>query len=381
MTSSLDPLFQPLTLRGATLRNRFVMSPMTRGFSPEGVPGPDVADYYRRRAEGDVGLIITEGVGVDDPASVGSGSMGETNLPLLHGEASLAGWTRVVEDVHRAGGLIFPQLWHMGVIRMAGTGPHPHAPSRRPSGVWGPLDGTVSMPPAYVEQASVETLAMSGEDIADVISAYGRTAANARAVGFDGIAIHGAHGYLIDSFLWRETNRRPDAWGRERCRFAAEVVRAVRAAAGEALPIVFRFSQWKLQDYGAQLEQTPDALGALLQPLVDAGVDVFDASTRVLGAPAFPGSDLTLAGWTRKLTGKATMAVGGVGLSRDLQTSFVEGAEAVNNLAPVVKRFEAGEFDLVAVGRSLLVDPHWTRKARAGEAFTPFSLAAYAALS
>ena len=381
MLSDPSSLFVPMTLRGATLRNRFVMSPMTRGFSPNGIPGPDVAAYYRRRAEGEVGLIITEGVGVDDPASVGSGSMGETNLPLLHGEAPLAGWKRVVEEVHGAGGVIFPQLWHMGVIRMAGTGPHPQAPSRRPSGIWGPLDAVASMPPDYVAQISAETAPMTEEGITEVIAGYGRSAANARAIGFDGVAIHGAHGYLIDSFLWRETNRRPDAWGRERWRFAAEVVKAVRAAVGEALPIVLRFSQWKLQDYGAQLEQTPETLGALLQPLADAGVDVFDASTRVLASPAFPGSALTLAGWTRKLTGKATMAVGGVGLSRDLQTSFVEGAEAVDNLAPVLSRFEAGEFDLVAVGRSLLVDPHWTRKARSGEAFKPFSLAAYGELS
>src|ERR1700734_193074 len=99
MNSSDDPLLTPFALRGLTLRNRIVMSPMTRGFSPGGVPGRNVADYYTRRAERKVGLIITEGVGVDHPASLGAGSMNEDNVPVLHGEAALQGWKKVVDSV------------------------------------------------------------------------------------------------------------------------------------------------------------------------------------------------------------------------------------------------------------------------------------------
>lgn len=376
---SIEALFQAVRIRNVPLRNRFVMSPMTRCFSPAGVPGQDVADYYRRRAEGGVGLIITEGVGVDHPSAIGSGSMGEQNVPVMYGEQALAGWQRVVAAVHAAGGVIFPQLWHMGVIRVEGTGPVPGARSLRPSGLWG-TPGQTSMSPEYLERMLPPTEPMSESDIADVIAAYGRSAAHAKAAGFDGIAIHGAHGYLIDTFFWHDTNRRADQYGGDieaRARFGAEVVKAIRTAVGPNLPILFRFSQWKLQDYQARIAATPRELEQLLGPLADAGVDVFDASTRIFTTPAFAGSDLTLAGWTRKLTGKMSMAVGGIGLNKDLQSSFEGGTEPVNNLDQVLARFSKQEFDLVGVGRSLLMDPAWTQKARTGSPFLPFRVEAY----
>jgi 2,4-dienoyl-CoA reductase-like NADH-dependent reductase (Old Yellow Enzyme family) len=275
-----------------------------------------------------------------------------------------------------------PQLWHMGPIRQAGTGPHPEAESMRPSGIWGPMD-KAALPPAYLAAVAAPRAAMSEEDIADIIAAYGRSAANAVKAGFDGIALHGAHGYLIDSFLWDGTNTRTDGWGgaaERRVRFAVEVVKAVRAAIGAALPIVFRFSQWKLQDYNAAIARTPDELGALLVPLAEAGVDLFDASTRIFSTPAFEGSQMGLAGWARKLTGRPSMAVGGVGLSRDLQSSFSQPTQMVDNIGLVAERFGRGEFDLVAVGRGLIMDPAWVIKARTGAAFAPFRLQAYATL-
>lgn len=381
MTARLDPLLQPFDLKGLRLRNRFAMSPMTRNFSPGGIPGENVAAYYRRRAEADVGLIVTEGIGIDHPAALGSGSMNERDVPALHGDA-VAAWRRVVDGVHAVGGAIVPQLWHMGVIRVDGTGPHPDVPSLRPSGIWGPFDKAM-VPPAYLERMAEPRAPMTDTEIADVIAAYARSAANARAAGFDGVAIHGAHGYLIDSFLWAGTNLREDRWGGDIARrslFASEVVKAIRAAIGPKLPIIFRFSQWKLQAYDAHLAEKPQELEAILAPIVDAGVDLFDASTRVFSKPAFPGSEMGLAGWARKVTGLPTMAVGGVGLSKDLQTSFVEETRAIDNLDAVLERFERDEFDLVAVGRGLLMDPEWVVKARTGAPFLPFRLQAYATL-
>jgi 2,4-dienoyl-CoA reductase-like NADH-dependent reductase (Old Yellow Enzyme family) len=380
---SIEPLFEPLTLRSRTLRTRIVMSPMTRCFSPGGVPGQNVADYYRRRAEAGIGLVVTEGTGIDHPAALGHGSMMETNVPQMHGEQALEGWKTVVDAVHAAGGLIVPQLWHMGPIRLDGTGPYPDVPSCRPSGLWAPAGKPVPMPPAYVARQRAVTRPMTESEIADVIAAYGRSAAHARAAGFDGIAIHGAHGYLIDAFFWSETNRRTDAWGGDlahRGRFGAEVVRTIRSAIGAELPILFRWSQWKQQDYDAQLASSPQELDAFLRPLVDAGVDLFDTSTRIFSTPAFAGSDLTLAGWTRRLSGKPTMAVGGVGLSKDLPSSFAGGTVAINNLDQVMARFERQEFDLLAVGRSLLIDPQWALKARANQPFEPFGLQHYGRL-
>ena len=165
---------------------------------------------------------------------------------------------------------------------------------------------------------------MTEQDIADVIAAYARSAVRARDAGFDGIAIHGAHGYLIDTFFWAETNQRTDRWGgavANRTRFGAEVVRAIRAAIGPELPIFFRFSQWKQQDFRARLATTPQELEQLLGPIADAGVDVFDGSVRYFDRAEFEGSPLNLSGWAKKLTGKLAMAVGGIGLDRGMYDS------------------------------------------------------------
>ena len=215
---------------------------------------------------------------------------------------------------------------------------------------------------------------MTDSEIADVIAAFARSAADARDIGFDGIAIHGAHGYLVDSFFWHETNRRTDAWGgptlAERAHFGVELVKAIRNAVGD-IPIMFRYSQWKLQDYEGRLANNPSELESLLGPLSDAGVDIFDASTRYYHLPAFEGSALTLAGWTKKITGKPTSAVGGIGLSKELKESFTGAVEVNDNIGDVEARIDAGEFDLASVGRSILADPAWVEKVRKGEPLNP----------
>jgi 2,4-dienoyl-CoA reductase-like NADH-dependent reductase (Old Yellow Enzyme family) len=365
-------LLQPFTLRGAQLPNRVVMSPMSRYFSPDGVAGEDVAAYYRRRAEGGVGLIITEGTAIPHPVAVD-----HPDVPHLHGEAALSGWTAAVTAVHEAGGLIWPQLWHQGVMwNVEHEGPNGRTPMR-PSGIWGPPDGMISFRPEARDASLAPCTPMTEEDIQDIIDAYATSARHARALGFDGIAIHGAHGYLIDSFLWRETNRRTDRWGGDACgraAFGAEVVRAIRREIGKDMPIALRISQFKMQDYRARLADTPDELGALLGPLAEAGVDLFDGSQRFFDTPLFEGSPLNLAGWAKKLTGRAAMTVGGIGLDKSAGAArhIDDSQRAANNLDRVVARLERGEFDLVAVGRSLLNDPYWLRKAVSGEKFAPF---------
>ncbi|MFE3290023.1 NADH:flavin oxidoreductase [Rhodococcus sp. NPDC059234] len=351
----MNPLFAPLQVRSLALPNRIVMSPMTREHSPGGVPGPDVAAYYRRRADGGTGLVITEGVAIDHPTAVDS-----SNVPRLHGETALGGWRQVVDGVHEAGGRIVPQLWHVGPLWGAMGAVDPATTPMRPSGLWGRVGRTV-YPDSYVERASVPTRAMTERDIEDVIAAYVRSARNAVDVGFDGIAIHAGHGYLLDAFLWESTNRRTDHWGgdlRRRTHFPVEVVRAVRREIGPDLPIFYRFSQHKQQDYGARIADTPDELSVVLGALVEAGVDVLDASIRRFDLPAFEGSDLTLAGWAKKLTGATSMAVGSVGLSKSLRDA---GTPEPADLDGLLRRLDAQEFDLVAIGRLHLADPALAR--------------------
>ncbi|MFI7318098.1 NADH:flavin oxidoreductase [Streptomyces venezuelae] len=341
-------LGRPFDINGLSLRNRIAMAPMTREFSPDGVPGADVAEYYARRAAGGVGLIVTEGTYVDHDSAGGS-----HRVPRFHGEAALAGWQRVAEAVHAAGGRIVPQLWHIGTDRDQGQGPVPGAPSVGPSGLG--LDG------------NAKGHTMTGADIDDVIRAFADSAAAAERIGFDGVELHGAHGYLIDQFLWSRTNRRTDGYGGDvasRTRFAAEIVEAVRAAVSPSFPVIFRLSQWKAYAFDAKLAADPAELETLLAPLAAAGVDAFHASTRRYWLPEFEGDDLNLAGWVKKLTGKATLSVGSVGLDKEFvgpQGFAKESASTGIDL--LLDRMERDEFDVIAVGRALIADPEWASKA------------------
>jgi 2,4-dienoyl-CoA reductase-like NADH-dependent reductase (Old Yellow Enzyme family) len=366
-SSATAALFEPLLVKQVTLRNRIVMSPMTRRFSPGGVPTEEVANYYLRRVHGGVGLIITEGVGIDHPAA-----LDDSGIPVMYGPDALAGWKRTVDVVHDAGGVIFPQLWHMGPMRKSGQGPYPEVRSMRPSGVWGPVGDNVvwNLDPEQVRKEGEATLPMSHHEIDEVIKGYARSAAAAKQVGFDGIAIHGAHGYMPDAFLWSGTNRRSDRYGgdiAQRTVFVQEMIRAVRDAIGADMPIMLRFSQWKQQDYAARLAHTPQELEQLLLPISEAGVDIFDASTRWFWKPEFPGSDLNLAGWAQKLTGKPAMTVGSVGLSNDLYEALQKGSAETVDLAALMERFNRGDFALVGVGRALLSDPAFANKIRSGQ--------------
>lgn len=207
--------------------------------------------------------------------------------------------------------------------------------------------------------------AMTQQDLDDVISAFAEAAAAAERIGFDGVELHGAHGYLIDQFLWQGTNRRTDGYGGDpvaRTRFATEIVAAVRAAVSPSFPVIFRFSQWKMQDYDTKLAGTPEELEALLTPLATAGVDAFHASTRRYWLPEFEDSDLNLAGWTKKLTGKPVITVGSVGLDDDFIGAFRGEGSQVKGIDNLLDRLERDEFDMVAVGRALLHDPQWAAK-------------------
>ncbi|MEU6973580.1 NADH:flavin oxidoreductase [Kitasatospora aureofaciens] len=340
-------LSRPVRINGLTVPNRIVMAPMTRKFSPGGVPGENVRSYYARRAAAGVGLIVTEGT------YVGHESAGQSDdVPRFHGEEQLAGWARVAEDVHAAGGTIVPQLWHVGMVRKQSDPPFAGAPAVGPSGIR--LDGTEGT-----------GRAMTRADLDAVIHAFAEAAAAAERIGFDGVELHGAHGYLLDQFLWAGTNRRTDAYGGDpvaRTKFTAELVAAVREAVSPEFPVIFRYSQWKSENYDARLAETPQELEAILAPLAEAGVDAFHASTRRYWTPEFDGSDLNLAGWTKKLTGRPTITVGSVGLDGDFLAAFAGQDSPVQGIDNLLDRLERDEFDLVAVGRALLQDPEWAAK-------------------
>ena len=344
-------LFQPFELKSLRLKNRIVMAPMTRSFSPDGVPTSQVADYYARRAQGEVGLIISEGTVVNRPSS-----SYDAGIPHFYGEKALHGWKNVIDRVHALGGVMAPQLWHVGVVAPGTSGWLPPTPFEGPSG--------------YVAPGKPGGVAMTENDIDETIQAFAQAASDAKTLGFDAIEIHGAHGYLIDQFFWHPTNQRTNGYGGEtlvkRVRFAAELIRAVRKVVGPDFPISLRISQWKLQDYSAKLAATPQEMRAWLAPLADAGVDLFHCSQRRFWEPEFDGSDLNFAGWAKKLTGKSTITVGSIGLSGDFLAAFQGEHSIPCRLDELMRRFDRGDFDLVAVGRPLLSDSEWARKIHEG---------------
>ena len=217
MTSD-DPLFESLELGDLTLPNRIVMAPLTRNRAGEGnVPTELNAKYYRQRAS--AGLILTEATQVDPMGQ------GYPNTPGIHSDDQVRGWKRVTEAVHKEGGRIFLQLWHVGRISHSAfhDGEKPVAPSAiQPEGE--------VLKPDFEEVPFETPRALDTEEVPEIVGQYRKGATNAKEAGFDGVEVHAANGYLIDQFLRSETNKRSDRYGgsiENRTRFLREVIEAV----------------------------------------------------------------------------------------------------------------------------------------------------------
>ena len=213
-----DVLFQPVALGKLQLKNRIAMAPLTRNRAEAGnVPGAMTIEYYAQRAS--AGLIITEATQVSDTAQ------GYASTPGLHTPEQIAGWKKVTDEVHSRGGRIFVQVWHTGRMSHTAFQPNGQAPVA-PSAI--AAKAKTFVPGAgYVDTA--EPRALATEEIAGIVNDFRTTAANAIKAGFDGIEIHGAHGYLIDAFLRDGSNKRTDQYGgsiENRARFLLEVMQA-----------------------------------------------------------------------------------------------------------------------------------------------------------
>lgn len=214
-----DALFQPIKLGRLELSNRMVMAPMTRNRADKGnVPADMTIEYYAQRAS--VGLIIAEATQVSDTAQ------GYDSTPGLHTPEQIAGWKKVTDEVHRRGGKIFVQLWHTGRMSHVAFQPKEQAPVA-PSAIAAKAK-TFIKDLGFVDTSVPRALETA--EIAGIVDDFRSAAANAIKAGFDGVEIHGAHGYLIDAFLRDGSNKRTDQYGgsiENRARFLLEVMQAV----------------------------------------------------------------------------------------------------------------------------------------------------------
>lgn len=334
----VETLFRPFTHRKITLPSRIVMAQRE---APYGLNLQKLLQYYRQRADNEIGLILTAPVAIDDPAA--------TDAPQtirFYGGTALRTWKQIVRIVHATHCKIAPRLWHAGMNRTTGE-----------------KVSTVDITPVGPSGISPLTLEVCGESMskgrmAEAIAAYAKAAYAAKILNFDAVEIDGSAGSLIDQFFRAETNHRYDEYSARpicRTRFATDVVHAIRKQVGKSYPIIFRFSQEGIGKCDTPLARTPEELSDFLLPLRDAGVDIFHCVGKHFAQPEFAGSGLGLAGWTRIITGKPVISTG------------EEATHSHANLQKLYKMMQTGEIDLVSLIGELQNDPTWATSLHHGD--------------
>lgn len=340
-------LFQPHTIRGLTLKNRTVVAPMVHYRAREGVCGAFHTAHLGRYALGGFGLVFTEATAVEP-----RGIITELDLAIFN-EAQAQAFRPLIELAHEEGSAMGVQLAHGGrkagmQTAMEGNGPLSDADVRRGRKRWQPVGPTTT--PIGPDWPTPHQLSPS--EIADIVGQFAAAAKRAVRVGFDVIEIHGAHGYLIASFLSPVSNTRNDGYGGDikgRMRLALEVSEAVRAAIPDSMPLFFRVSSVDGTAEGWNMDDTV----VLARELKARGVDVLDCSSGGLMASATaapvtraPGFQVPFASRAKKEAGISTMAVG----------LILEAAQAEQIL-------QDSHADLIAIGRQAQFNPnlplHW----------------------
>lgn len=340
-------LFDPLQMGDIALANRIVMAPLTRNRAPDAVPTPLMAEYYTQRAS--AGLLISEATAISQQGQ------GYSDVPGLYAEEQVEAWKPVTQAVHKAGGKIVCQLWHVGRVSHTSLQPHGAQPVA-PSAITAKTKTVLikDSVPAFVDTS--EPRALQAYELPDIVHAYAAAARNAvQTAGFDGVEIHAANGYLLDQFLKAGSNQRRDDFGgsiENRARFLFEVVRAVTDAVG-AGKVGIRLSP---------VTPANDAFDPDPQPLFDyvvrelaafnlAYVHIIEGATggpRVLADRPFDYTGLRRA--YRAAAGKGAWMVNN-GLDKTLaQAALADGA------------------DLVAFGRPFIANPDLVERLRKGKA-------------
>jgi 2,4-dienoyl-CoA reductase-like NADH-dependent reductase (Old Yellow Enzyme family) len=322
--AEMGNLFTTIDIKAKTLRNRFAVAPMTRVTAEEdGRASEAMRRYYERFARGGFGLVITEGIYTDQAFS-----QGYVFQPGISDAAQAAAWKPLVEGMHAQGAAVFAQLMHAGAIsqgnrfRDTTVGPSAVRPKGQQMSFYYGRDG-YALPAAMTE-----------EQIADAVAAFGTAAARAvTEAGFDGVEIHGANGYLLDQFLTDYTNGRADRWGGDagaRAGLIRAVIREVRAAVGTEVPVGVRISQAKVNDFAHKWRGGEADAEAIFGGLADAGGDFIHVTEFEAWRPAFGETGPTLVQLARRYAPQAVvLANGGLHELGQAEAVMADGADIV----------------------------------------------------
>ncbi|OYD08250.1 alkene reductase [Paludifilum halophilum] len=329
-------LMEPVQIGAWKLRTRTAMAPMTRCFADDetGVVGRDVMEYYRKRAADGIGLIITEGIVISPRAK------GNPGVPGLYTKEQIESWKPVTEAVHREGGRIIAQIWHVG------RASHHELTGGWPPQSASPLRAEGRVPRFRKPFDTPEE--MSIDDIREVVGQYAQAAKNALEAGFDGVEIHGAHGYLIDQFNSDVSNRRTDRYGgdlAQRLTFMKEVLNAVIDAVGADRTLI-RFSALKIDQPDYMWEEPEAAIRTFIEAFKEAGVRMIHPSTMNFQETIADGK--TLHQLVRQFWDGMIVGVG------DLDPDTAEQA------------IEEGIIDVAAFGRPLIANPDFLHRVNQG---------------
>jgi len=325
-----DKLFTQFQIKDFKLKNRIGVAPMTRmSAGADSIPRQDVLDFLVRRAKNGASIVYTEAIVTDYESA--QGYPGEARMLT---QPQIDAWKPVVKEIQKQGALAIMQMFHCG--RMAWPEVNPANRIIAPSSITPKQDNPITESPYPVPET------MSLFDIEHVIAGFVETAKGAVEAGFDGIEIHGAHGYLINQFLSPYSNKRTDSYGgsvENRYRFAHEVIQAVRKVVPDNRLLIVRISNWGVADMEVSLFDTKEEYQEIIRLLSEEPIDAISVSTYEYQQKAF-GSDKNMAQLTREVTELPVMICGGI-----YDRSSAEDA--------------LKDADIVLSGKSLLLNPNW----------------------
>lgn len=335
-------LFTPIDMGALKLANRIVMAPLTRSRAgDDGVPGELHATYYKQRAS--AGLIVSEATNISPQAR------GYAKTPGIWTDEQVAGWKKVTDAVHEAGGKIVCQLWHVGRYSSTKLQPNGEAPVA-PSAI--KAEGEAFTNDGFVEVSTPR--ALETDEIAEVIEQYKKAAENAKKAGFDGIEVHSANSYLLDQFIRDSTNERTDEYGgsiENRTRLSLEVTKAV-------------VDVWGSDRVGIRLSPTTPDVGKT--PPDSQVMETYGYLIKELNK-----LNLAYLHFVEGATGQSRDVPEGVDL--DKLSGLFEGPFIGNNCYDfelAVKRREQGKIDAVAFGRLFISNPDLVERLQHGAELT-----------